>query len=647
MRDRDLAAAGLWLCVLLALFLPVWCRGLSFFWGDLTYIHHPWKAFQAQSLAQGRVPLWNPYLYMGMPQAATMQDSFFYPGNALFMIFGFATAAALFQLFHYWLAGLLTALWLRSLGLPRRACWAGGLCYGLGGFLASRLPFLNHLALLSLVPAFLLFFRRPALLGLSLSLAFWAGYPPFLAGSMAAAWILFLALANFRKGKTILEAARAWTLGGAQALLLTACLLLPALELFANSRRSGGLGLEEALRFGYAPRDLWQWVSPWLSRSFDPARRWWQCSYIGFSGFSLAVLGLAGLKTRRAALLAVFLAFTALLLLGDSNVASAWLWAHFAPLRFVRYPGNMAYLALPALALLTAVGMGKRSPWILAAIAGELFLYAIGGSPTAPRGLFTSAGPLVRLLQNRLGPDRYLLSPLALEKHEGSDVWDWKHRLYGLTNAPFRLSAAANFGEPLVPRRNYEWMDALYRAPSAQAAAAFFPWAGIRYLMTPKPLAGSPGLSHEGSVLWRIYRKKGRISRAYALSLEDGQKLPEALSIAWLDGEPGSPLAWQSPREDRLQIFGDEDKPRWIYVSLPRYPGWRSWLEAPPRAAEVDSLPALGAFQKLLAPPGPWTLHFLYRPASFRWGLALTLASLLALARYWYNRARLFMALQK
>ena len=65
--DRDLVVM-LALAVVVALqFLPERLMGLAPFWGDLGYLHHPWRAFDSQLIQAGRVPLWDPYLYFGMP----------------------------------------------------------------------------------------------------------------------------------------------------------------------------------------------------------------------------------------------------------------------------------------------------------------------------------------------------------------------------------------------------------------------------------------------------------------------------------------------------------------------------------------------------------------------------------------------------
>lgn len=642
----EAAAAASLLILVLAQFLPIWARGLSPFWGDLTYIHHPWQAFSTQLFQAGRLPLWDPNLYLGMPLAAKMQHAVFYPGQTAFYLFGFADALALFQLFHYWLAGWLMFLWLRSLRLSLAASLGGAALFCLGGGLVSRMPFINHLSVLSLTPGLLLFFRRPLPLALCLSCAFLAGYPPILVGSAAAAWAAAILVASFRPLRQAALAGRTWAAGGLLAAGLCACQLIPGVELMALSRRSGGMDLAETLRFGYGFGDLVQWVSPVLVpwRAFNPAVEWWKCGYLGFTGFGAALWGLLRLPRRRAAAAALILAGITLVLLGDTTALSRALWAGFPPLRFVRYPGNLSYLALPLLSLLAAAGLERvpasRRLALAAVIAGELLVYGWGAAPLAPRGLFTSPGPLVRRLQSDLKGTRYLISPRALERHSGQGTFDWKHRLYGMTNDPFRLRAAGNFGEPLVPRANYGMMDFLYRQQGAGAAARLLPWAGVSRLLTPEKVA-APLLASEGSALWEISRVRAPVALAYALDQAAGDALPSGLPEAGVLPPLGAPLRQLRSREDEFVIEGQGAQAGWAYVAEPRYPGWTARLETSAGVEPAPALPALLAFQKVRVPAGPWRLHFRFDPWSWRLGRALTLALLIALAWYCYNRARL------
>jgi hypothetical protein len=621
-------------------FLPIWLRGLTPFWGDLTYLHPAWRAAPAQLIQAGRAPLWEPSLYLGMPMAASLQGGLFYPPTALYYFFGFAAATAAYHLLHYFLAGWLAALWLRTLRLSWGACAGAGISYALGGLMISRVPFLNHLAVLAWAPALPLFFRRRAPLAAALALMFLAGYPTFLPGLAAVSWALALALRARRGAPGPAAWAADWAAAGALAAALTAAQLLPALELASMSERAAGVPAAVALTWSFTFADLRQWISPLFVpfSAFHPADEWWKCVYVGVGAAAAAGLALRRLPRRRAAALAAMLGAVALLIMGGTNPLSRALWLHFPPLRFVRYPGNMACLALLPLAALVGAGLSRaeRAPLLAALIAAELAVFGSLSIPAAGRGLVTEAGPLVRALQSRLDGARYLMSPRALEAVRGRSLEDWKTRLYGLTNAPYRLRSAGNVGEPLVPAANYAVMDRLYSSSGAAAAAAWLPWIGASRLLTPEP-PSTPLLISEGRELWSVSRAAAPVALAYQLSPEAGAALPEGLPAA--PPAPGRPLAEKREREDRFEIAGEGAG--WVFVSEPRYPGWRATLETPAGSASVETKPALAAFMKVAVPAGPWTLRFLYEPESWRRGVLLTLASLLAFGSYWYHRASL------
>lgn len=618
-------------------FVPLWARGLTPFWGDLTYLHQAWRASPAMALQAGRAPLWEPSLYLGMPMAASQQGGLFYPLTQAFYFFGFATATALFESLHLFLAGWLAALWLRSLRLSWGASAAGGLSFALGGLMVSRLPFLNHLAALTWAPALALLFRRRAALAGALALMFLAGYPTFVPGACAAAWAVALALRT-RRGPGPAAWAADWAAAGALALALSAVQLLPALELAGLSRRAGGVGPAEALTWGFTPADLRQWLSPLFVPlpSFHPEVDWWKCVYLGVAATAAALLGLARLPRRRAAALAAVLAAVGVLILGGSNPLSRWLWTHLAPLRFVRYPGNLAYLALLPLTALVGAGFAEERRGALLAVlmTAELLVFARVSTPVTGRGLFTQAGPLARSLQSRLDGTRYLISPRALEASSGFGFTDWKTRLYGLTNAPYRLRAVANFGEPLVPAESYAFMDRVLSARSVDEAASWMSWAGASRLLTPAPI-DSPRLADEERSLWRVSRLKAPAALAYRLAPDAGAALPEGLPDA--APAPGAPLRVTRAREDRFSVEGDGAG--WAFVAEPRYPGWTATLVTPRAAAAADPVPALGPFQKVAVPDGPWRLDFRYDPPSWRRGVLISLLALLAFGSYWYHRA--------
>ena len=632
MRDKDLPSLAALTAPAVLLPLALYLAGRSLFWGDLSYLHHPWRALTAGMIQQGRLPLWDPYAYLGMPLAAEMQCASWYPGTIPFYLFSFSGALAVYLAVHYALAGFFAYLWLRAEKLPRASAFAGAAMFTGCGSLISRAPFLNHLSTLAYLPAFLLLRRKPALLALAFALAFLSGYPLMMGGAALMALVLPWALGEDPAPRGIWVAAAALSAG------LGACLLLPAAELVARSHRGAGLSLADTLTFGLSPGDWRQWISPLAvpAGDYSPSVYWWKTCYLGFFSWVAIALAVPKLSRRARLALGAILACVLCLLLGRSNAVSLWLWSHLPPLHYVRYPGNLAYLALPALALLVAVGLRGKA-WaggFALALGVELLIYAAFSQPTMPSVDYTSAGPLVRELQNDPG-HRYLISPNALHLQRMAGPRDLQWRLYGLTNLSFHLSAIGNFGEPLVPLRNYEFMDFIFSRPSIDAAAPYLKWLDAPWVLTRDRLSSSD-LNYQGLIVWHRYRVPGELSRAAWFSPSEGEAIPAAMvEPADLPAAKADWLAVDRPREDRLRIQA-KTRAGWLYLAEPRYPGWEARLNGRPVAPE----PALGVFQKFRVPEGSWDFSLRYAPRTWNGGILLTLGFLLATAAYWYNRGR-------
>ena len=96
------------------------------------------RDFAAATLrASGHFPLWNPYLFGGMPYVAAMHGDIFYPTFLLRMILPTDVAMTWGFIIHIFLAGFLTYLFLRDLGYGFFGSLVGGLAYMMSGQIAS------------------------------------------------------------------------------------------------------------------------------------------------------------------------------------------------------------------------------------------------------------------------------------------------------------------------------------------------------------------------------------------------------------------------------------------------------------------------------------------------------------------------------
>ncbi|MCB8945425.1 MAG: oligosaccharide flippase family protein [Ardenticatenaceae bacterium] len=102
---------------------------------DLIIENYAWKRFIRNSLQQGDIPLWNPYLFAGAPFLAAGQHSGYYPFSLLFLIMPLTKAYGWFTVSQLWLAGVFMYAFGRVLKMHRASAALAGLIYQGCGFL--------------------------------------------------------------------------------------------------------------------------------------------------------------------------------------------------------------------------------------------------------------------------------------------------------------------------------------------------------------------------------------------------------------------------------------------------------------------------------------------------------------------------------
>jgi hypothetical protein len=105
---------------------------------DLGFMFFEWWRFGAESLRQGTLPLWNPYIFAGIPFLANPQPAFFYPPVWLVLALPLARVATLLFLFHFWVAGVGMYAWLRAEGADRWGAFFGGIIFAFSGYFSVR-----------------------------------------------------------------------------------------------------------------------------------------------------------------------------------------------------------------------------------------------------------------------------------------------------------------------------------------------------------------------------------------------------------------------------------------------------------------------------------------------------------------------------
>jgi hypothetical protein len=337
---------------------------------DLLTYFYPYKDAAAAAIRSGRLPLWNPYLFTGVPFLANPQTAIFYPLNLPSYFLSAAEAVKYSIIFHVFLAGAFMYAFARlSLNLGRAASMAAALVFMFSGFLTQQTGHINQLNAAVWLPLVLLVFdlawqrRNPAFIllgGLALASQILAGHSQVTFLLLSGLGLYFL----FRLGQAWAEeeAERhqrlAWVAISFAAPLilglgLSAAQLLPTLELSRLSIRGGGLPYREAISFSLPP-----WL---LARSLLPEFSQHVFSeYIGYIGVLPLVLACVALGRRESRPIALFWLVLGLLslflALGGYNPLYEAISRLLPPLRLFRVPARWLYLYTFAFAALAGLG---------------------------------------------------------------------------------------------------------------------------------------------------------------------------------------------------------------------------------------------------------------------------------------------------
>lgn len=229
--------------------------------GDSLYEHYPFLTFVVRELSAGRLPLWDPTIFMGHPAFADPIYQAFYPVWSLIAL-GVGNVARGFALgtgFHVLIAACLTYALSRTLGHTRAAALVAAFTYAFGGFMVTWLEMLIWPATLTWLPGVLLCYERSVRGGSFgwLVLAAVAYALSWLGGQIQAALFFSFVWGIYALGRTIEQriTLQKWQffpllsflLAAGVGVLLAMPLLLSFAEFLELSRRAVTQGLYDPL----------------------------------------------------------------------------------------------------------------------------------------------------------------------------------------------------------------------------------------------------------------------------------------------------------------------------------------------------------------------------------------------------------------
>jgi Bacterial membrane protein YfhO len=279
-----------------------------------------------QMLADGEIPLWNPYTFAGMPLLAALQAGVFYPPNWLFVLLPPGAAMKLVVISVYQVALIGSYIYARALNMGRAAALVTGITFAFGGFMIDHLEQVNFIAAAAWLPWVLWAIEKIHQSRQSRSWREswrWAGAGAVViclqlfAGLPQATWhILLVGGAYFlfllaRREETEVGGRLRFTAATAVmavcGALLSAIQLLPARELQRQGERAS-IDYETFSTFSMAPRFWLSTIFPFFYGGGLPPYQvggwdhWWlhkwAHGYVGMLGLLLALVALFAYRRR-------------------------------------------------------------------------------------------------------------------------------------------------------------------------------------------------------------------------------------------------------------------------------------------------------------------------------------------------------------
>ncbi|MGQ9603690.1 MAG: YfhO family protein [bacterium] len=218
----------------------------------LTYL--PRMVELHRSLRSTKLPLWNPYIFMGYPFWADPQSRALYPVSLFLGLIDPQRAMAIDIVVHFFIAILGMYLFLKSVTSDQMGPFFGGLLFGFSGFMATRMGHPTFVSTAAWIPWVFYLYRLVEeskryslfILTICFAICYLAGFPQitlFAVGALVL-YSIWMGLEDLIQNKQI-GSLRNGLLGifvaGGIALLLVSPTLFPFIEFLRNSK---GLGIE-------------------------------------------------------------------------------------------------------------------------------------------------------------------------------------------------------------------------------------------------------------------------------------------------------------------------------------------------------------------------------------------------------------------
>ena len=341
---------------------------------DGTIFNTPLRVAAADVTLGGSLPLWNPYIFSGMPLHASAQGGLLFPPNWFYLAFTPQAATNLMVVSSYVIAALGAYLYARRAGASAAGSVVTSLAWQWGGFLVGQIGHINVVQTGATLPWVLWAVDGYGMTGRrrwGVALAALVALQTFAGHQQTLAYSLLLAAAYAGACAYCGKEARPrylWSLlFVAAGVLLAAVQILPTFELLRNSPRSDA-SYDFFTSFSLEPRMLLTLLAPYVAGGGDgrlfrapyvgPPYYGEMAGYVGALGVMLAVCAVVFGRDARTKFWAAAATVCLLLALGRYAPLNFYKLIYYVPvLNLFRVPARHLMEAEFALAVLAGRGL--------------------------------------------------------------------------------------------------------------------------------------------------------------------------------------------------------------------------------------------------------------------------------------------------
>lgn len=372
------------LLLLFVLYYQVFFQGMDFSQPDAVTATYLVKGLNSHLTEEHIYPLWNPYLFSGMPAFAslTFNKYVYIPSWILISIGKIHLPSSWFMIMHYLLAGLGTFLLLRKLGLDRLSAFFGGTAFMMMPYIVTMFVYGHGSQMMcaTYIPiimyAIIRLFEKPNLWNMAFA-ALLIGFQlqrshvqiVYFTWMLIGAYFIFRLIADWKRPefrKKILPVTGCFIGALALGFGLAAVLYLPVANYTPFSIRGGGVGggtgLDYATQWSFHPKEMATFFVPSYF-GFGGYTYWGKMpftdypNYMGILVLILAIFSLVFKFRKTTLFFAIIFILSLFISFGKFSPVYGWLYAILPYFNKFRVPSMMLIITQFSTAVLAGFGL--------------------------------------------------------------------------------------------------------------------------------------------------------------------------------------------------------------------------------------------------------------------------------------------------